>query len=290
MDLTITHKHLKNQLDLLETTENLELVVKELEFSTLLLPVNIENDTFSFPTVNIADMNFIPVFTDIYEYDKVKFPGDFTLLPHSFDFYLSILDEGLDGIIIDVEGMKFPITPNFKHLFTNNEIFNQETCFHTLEEVRKVRSSVDNSDLDEFLHNESDFWDFERLLNILEKSYVFCVGLSFDDLTKDSKDGIIHVDGVLPKALYNNANQNYALLYSSEDEIKPKNNPLIPYPQLVNFALFARQTLLDDLDGIILNENSQNITIPREVLLDYIDCIESFDLNRYDDYAFELNS
>lgn len=127
-------------------------------------------------------------------------------------------------------------------------------------------------------------------MNLLSKSDVFSVGLSFDNLAKDSNDGIIHIDEPLPKAIYNSADKSYALIYSSEDEIKPKINPLIPYSQLVNFTLFARQTLLDDLDGIILNENSHNITIPREVLLDYIDCIESFDLNRYDDYAFELNS
>ena len=290
MDRTITHKHLKRQIDILETTEDLDLLFRELEFSTLLLPSEIENRLFSFPTVTFDDKKFIPVFTDVYEYNKVGFNENFTLIPNPFDLYLDLLDEGFDGIIIDVEGNRFPILSEFRDYFKSSEIFRQDTHFHTSDEVKRIRSSANNSNLDEFLQDESNFWDFERLLNLLSKSDVFSVGLSFDNLAKDSNDGIIHIDEPLPKAIYSSADKSYALIYSSEDEIKPKINPLNPYSQLINFTLFARQVLLDDLDGIILNENSHNITIPREVLLDYIDCIESFDLNRYDDYAFELNS
>ena len=290
MNRTITHKHLKKQVDLLETAEDLYPLFKELEFSTLLLPTKIENDILAFPTIDFDGEKFIPLFTDVYEYDKVNFIENFTLISNSFDFYLSLLDDGLDGIIIDVEGVKLPIPTEFKDAVVPDQIFNQELHFHTIDEVRRVRSRVNNFRLEEFLQDESNFWDIEKLLNLLNKSDVFSVVLSVEDLSMDSNDGIIHIDEPLPKATYSSASQSYALIYSSENEIKPKNNPLNPYSQLVNFPFFARQVLLDDLDGIILNENSHNITIPREFLFDYIENLESVDLNSYDDFAFKLNS
>ena len=289
MNRTITHKHLKKQVDLLEKAEDLYPLFKELEFSTLLLPTMIENDILAFPTINCDDKKFIPVFTDVYEYDKVNFIENFTLISNSFDFYLNLLDDGLDGIIIDVEGVRLPIPKEFKDAVVPDQIFNQDMHFHTIDEVKQVRSQVNNSKLEEFLQDESNFWDIEKLLNILSKSDVFSVGLSVEDLSRDSVDGIIHIDESLPKATYECASQSYALIYSSENEIKPKNNPLNPYSQLINFPFFARQVLLDDLDGIILNENSQNITIPREFLFDYIENLESVDLNSYEDFAFKLN-
>lgn len=290
MNRTITHKHLKKQVDLLETAEDLYPLFKELEFSTLLLPTKIENDILAFPTIDFDGEKFIPLFTEVYEYDKVNFTENFTLISNSFDFYLSLLDDGLDGIIIDVEGVKLPILREFKDAVVPDQIFNQELHFHTIDEVRRVRSRVNNFRLEEFLQDESNFWDIEKLLNLLNKSDVFSVALSVEDLSMDSNDGIIHIDEPLPKATYSSASQSYALIYSSENEIKPKNNPLNPYSQLVNFPFFARQVLLDDLDGIILNENSHNITIPREFLFDYIENLESVDLNSYDDFAFKLNS
>ncbi len=289
MNRTITHKHLKKQVDLLERAEDLYPLFKELEFSTLLLPVDVENDILAFPTLDCDDEKFIPVFTDVYEYEKVNFTENFTLVSNSFDFYLNLLDDNLDGIIIDVEGIRLPIPKEFKDAVEPDQIFNQDMHFHTMDEVKQVRSQVNNSELEEFLQDESNFWDIEKLLNLLTKSNVFSVGLSVEDLSMESNDGIIHIDESLPKATYNIASQSYALVYSSESEIKPKNNPLNPYSQLINFPFFARQVLLDDLDGIILNENSQNITIPREFLFDYIENLESVDLNSYEDFAFKLN-
>ena len=290
MNRTITHKHLKKQVDHLETAEDLYPLFKELEFSTLLLPTKIENDILAFPTIDFDGEKFIPLFTDVYEYDKVNFTENFTLISNSFDFYLNLLEDNLDGIIIDVEGVRFPIPREFKDVVEPDLIFNQDMHFHTIDEVKLVKSQVNNSKLEEFLQDESNFWDIEKLLNILSKSDVFSVGLSVEDFSIDSNNGIIHIDEPLPKAIYSSASQSYALIYSSENEIKPKNNPLNPYSQLVNFPFFARQVLFDDLDGIILNENSHNITIPREFLFDYIENLESVDLNSYDNFAFKLNS
>lgn len=290
MNRTITHKHLKKQFEIFEQTDDLNLLFKELEYSTLLLPVDVEDECFSVPTIDFEDKLLLPVFTDIYEYNKVNSIGNFTLVPHNFDFYLNLFDEKIDGIVIDVEGERFPIMSEYRNFLKYDEKFNDDYYSYSLDEIEQIISTVDNSKLDEFLKNQSNFWDFEELLNILSSSNVFCVCLSVDDISKDAENGIIKVDNPLPKALHSNANQSYALIYSSESEIIPKNNPLHPYCQLVNFTLFARQVLLDDLDGIILNENSQNITIPREFLFEFIDSLETVDMNLYDGFAFELGA
>lgn len=108
MNRTVTHKHLKRQFEIFEKTEEIEYLLMELEFSTLLLPIDIENGTLTFPLLIIEDEMYAPVFTDVYEYDKLNFPENFILTPNEFDFYLNLLDENIDGIIINVEGERFP--------------------------------------------------------------------------------------------------------------------------------------------------------------------------------------
>ena len=125
MNRSITHKHLKKQFDLLESAEDLYPLFKELEFSTLLLLVDVENDILAFPNLDCDDKKFIPVFTDVYEYEKVNFTENFSLISNSFDFYLNLLDDGLDGIIIDVEGVGLPIPREFKDVIVLDQIFNQ---------------------------------------------------------------------------------------------------------------------------------------------------------------------
>ena len=122
------------------------------------------------------------------------------------------------------------------------------------------------------------------------KSDIFKVVLSKDDLSGKAENGVISLHGVgqLPTATTLRASQNYALLYSSVDEILLKDNPMHPYLQIVNMPELINQVLLDDLDGIVLNENTQNITIPRELLLNFMKDFACPNIDKYDDYAFPL--
>ena len=290
MNRTITHKHLKRQFDIFDEAEEIENLFLELEYSTLLLPVSLDEDNPGFPLIQFEDRVYAPVFTDIHEFNKLKIDGNFTLMPNSFDFYLNLLDNDIDGIVIDIEGERFPICKEVKDCFKPNHAFDYESNAFTLNEIKNIRNQVNNEELEEFLRDETNHWDFEGLIDILLRSDIFTVGLSIEDLSGRSHDGIIMTQdvGKLPLALTSMFSESYALIYSSQDEIKPKNNPLHPYSQLVNLPELIKKVLLDDLDGIILNENSHRITIPREFLLDYIKDFSTPDLNRYDDYAFIL--
>ena len=290
MNRTVTHKHLKRQFDIFERTEELDDLFLELEYSTLLLPVNIEGDAVTFPLIDFDGKKYAPVFTDFYEFDKVGFDGNFILKSYGFEFYLELLNEKIDGIIIDIEGERFPITREFRDFFNLNYIMDYDPQVFTLKEIKRIRDSVDNAELEEFLKDESRYWDYENLMELLLKSDLFVVGLSEEDLSYRAQDGVISMHGMtrLPQATHSRYTESYALLYSSEKEIWPKNNPMHPYPQLANLPELIYRALLDDLDGIILNENSQNITIPRDFLISFFKDFSCPNIDKYDDYAFVM--
>lgn len=291
MNQTITHKHLKRQFETFEETDDLSDFFTELEYSTLLLPVDIGNGALTFPVLSADGRRFVPVFTDIHEYNKCNVPETFTPYTNSFDFYLDLLDGRIDGIIVDVEGGRFPLTSEVRVFIKPNDIFDYESRALTSNDIKSIRDSIDNSEFEEFLADESNHWDFEGLLNLLLKSNLFEVVLSREDLSCKSEDGIISLKdiGRLPTAMAGGLTQRYGLLYTSENEVRPKRSPLHPYMQLVNLPEFIRGILTNDMDGIIINENSQNITIPREFLLHFLRNLENPDFNSYEDYAFPLN-
>ena len=99
---TVTHKYLKRQFENFEKTEEVDELLAELQFSTLILPISMENGSFNFPAVSFEDENYAPVFTDIYEYDKLNFSDDFIPVANDFDFYMNLLEEDVDGIVLRV--------------------------------------------------------------------------------------------------------------------------------------------------------------------------------------------
>ena len=181
MTETITHKYLKRQLEIFEETEDLDNLFKELQFSTLLLPVYADGDIVSFPLLAFEDEKLVPVFTDIHEFNKVSFTGDLKLVPYDFNFYLELLDE-VDGIVIDVEGERFPLTKEIKDFMDTNYIFDYDPQVFTLKEIKQIKDSINNAELEEFLKDESNFWDFEHLMDLLLKSDLLAVALSMADL------------------------------------------------------------------------------------------------------------
>lgn len=218
------------------------------------------------------------------------FADPFTLTPHEFDFYLNLLDGNIEGFIINPEGEGFPLFREMK-MFISTINRNQNKNNLTISEIRKIRDSITNAELKEFLKDESNHWDYETLLNLLNSFDLISVVLSGDDLLEMEEDGVISLKdiGNLPSALTSSFTENYALLYTGESEVVPKNSPMHPYLQIVNFKEFIEGVLLNDLDGIVLNENSQNIHIPRKYLLDFIGNKQTASQYSYDDYAFVLN-
>lgn len=291
MKRTVTHKHLKKQFDIFNETNEIDELFLELEFSTLLIPVSIENGNVAFPTISFEGKKHVPVFTDVHEYEKADFDQGLTLMPNTFDFYLNLLDEGFEGIIIDVEGERFPITREFKDWIQPSHILDYDQQVFTAKEMKRINDSIDNYELDEFLKDPANYWDFERLMEVLLKSDLYTVVASKDDLSSREENGVISLHGIpnLPKAYTGENGFAYATIFLSVDEINVnENGKMHPYLQMVNLPELINSVLEDDFDGIVLNKNSQNIMIPRQFLLHFMKDFTCPIICKYDDYAFVI--
>ncbi len=71
-------------------------------------------------------MKFTLVFTDIHEYNKCTIAENYILDINSFDFYLRLLDERIDSIIVDVECERFPFTMELREFIKPNDIFDYD--------------------------------------------------------------------------------------------------------------------------------------------------------------------
>lgn len=65
--------------------EKNEDLLAEMQFSTLLLPVDIDNKTLPFPVLKAEEKKYVPLFTDVNEYGKMEFKENFTLIPNEFN-------------------------------------------------------------------------------------------------------------------------------------------------------------------------------------------------------------
>jgi hypothetical protein len=72
----------------------------------------------------------------------------------------------------------------------------------------------------------------------------------------------------------NDVGGKYATVYTSEEKISNVTTPFNRYSQIVNFSQMTNFILNEDMDGIIINPNSENIMLTRDVLLEYSDHLE----------------
>lgn len=286
---TITHKHLKKQLDIFEQTGKMDEFLLELKYSTLLLPVNTDDNILSFPFLVFEDKKYVPVFTDIHEFEKANMDENLTLMDNEFHFYQDLLYRDVDGIMLNMGSDRFPISREFSSLIEPNYVFEIDPQVFTVKEIKKIKDSIDNAKLEEFINNPENRYDFEKLIDEIIYADLLTVLISPVDLTKNSEEGVLFLLPPTPLAIGGEGPERYVLIYTSEDEIHiPDNVDAYPYTQLVNLPELINSVLLDDLDGIIINRDSANITIPRGFLLNYMKDFRSPRHDRFDNYAFVI--
>ena len=280
MNTTVTNEHLRKEFDNFEKTGDVGNLLEELRFSTLIAPVDVEQD--GCVMIEMAGDCYIPLFTDIHEYQKVKFEEGVIPSTFEFNFYLELLKNGLHGFIVNVESERVPITGEFLDFMDTDYILDQDYQPFTAKEIRKIYDSIDNSELEEFLEDDKNRWDFDSLMEILLKSDLLTpVGAdrNCDGLAEDGVISTMEI-GNLRHAL---GNDKCAILFSSRDRINPPNRNISIYAQLVNLPLFIDFVLKRDLEGIRLDEN---ITLPREFLINFMKGFRCPCMSKYDDYVF----
>ena len=102
MNLTITHKHLRNILDNLNEDNHDDLLM-ELKFSTLIAPAG--------DNVSYLEGRHIQLFTDIYEFDKFNRNHECRPVSHEFNDYLKMMKSKLvPGFILNPDSENFMIS------------------------------------------------------------------------------------------------------------------------------------------------------------------------------------
>lgn len=75
------------------------------------------------------------------------FGENFTASPNEFEFYLNLLHERIGGILIDVEGERFPITMELKDFSMPDFTFDHDSKPFTFKEICEIRDSMNSRGL-----------------------------------------------------------------------------------------------------------------------------------------------
>lgn len=269
------HKHLRVVIEDIyandnRLNENLALkLVNEFRYSNLYIAARKENDTLNFITYEYNDMKLTALFTDHDEFRKFHHEEDIQLLQNSFELYQNILKTtDFDGYILNPASERYLFTKEFILTITNIP----KTNFYTTDaysagELLDIYRNVDNRYLEEYISNPKNVGDYEMLFERLANSTILTLMVSDMEFDNDIID--LREIGPVAGMYTDKVGGIYVTIFSSTDRIRHVNTSKFKYAQLVNLAMLVNYVLVEDLDGIVLNPESDNVLIPRSVLLRY---------------------
>ena len=269
------HKHLRVVIEDIyananRLNEDLALkLVNEFRYSNLYIAARKENDTLNFITYEYNDMKLTALFTDHDEFRKFHHEEDIQLLQNSFELYQNILKTtDFDGYILNPASERYLFTKEFILTITNIP----KTNFYTTDaysagELLDIYRNVDNRYLEEYISNPKNVGDYEMLFERLANSTILTLMVSDMEFDNDIID--LREIGPVAGMYTDKVGGIYVTIFSSTDRIGHVKTSKFKYAQLVNLAMLVNYVLVEDLDGIVLNPDSDNVLIPRSVLLRY---------------------
>ncbi len=269
------HKHLRVVIEDIYANDNrlnedLALkLVNEFRYSNLYIAARKENDTLNFITYEYNDLKLTALFTDHDEFRKFHHEEDIQLLQNSFELYQNILKTtDFDGYILNPASERYLFTKEFILTITNIP----KTNFYTTDaysagELLDIYRNVDNRYLEEYISNPKNVGDYEMLFERLANSTILTLMVSDMEFDNDIID--LRQTGPVAGMYTDKVGGIYVTIFSSTDRIRHVNTSKFKYAQLVNLAMLVNYVLVEDLDGIVLNPESDNVLIPRSVLLRY---------------------
>lgn len=272
MPTTVTNRFLRKELDNFEKTKDMDCIYGELKYSALIVA---KNGT-EYTTVNVDGNEFIQVFTDIHEYQKMKLSLEFQPKAYYFNFYIELLQKGYPGFIINPNSERFMIARDILDVMDTDYLSELDYQPLTFKETLEIYDSIDNRELQEFMNNDS--WDLHNLMEILLKSDLLTLINSEKPLEEIDSTGVYDCIGEVSFQSI----ENYALIFS-----KPLigHNHRNSYSQLVNLPLFIEEALKNDLSGIMLNNYT---VLPRKFLIEFMKTFKNPCPDDYSDFAFSL--
>lgn len=131
MPTAVTNEYLRKEFNNFELNEDLGNLIEELKYSTLIVPIDNENEGCIMVSMN--DEEYIPIFTDIHEYQKVNFNESVHPKAFDFNFYLEILKMDELGLTrLHIVGLTTSVHWYF-HLWTKSSLPTEMSTFiHSL--------------------------------------------------------------------------------------------------------------------------------------------------------------
>ena len=273
------HKHLRTVIEDIHANDDkltedlLFKLINEFKYSNLLIPAKKEKGTLNFIIYEDDDAKITPLFTDRDEFRKFYSDDDIQVLENTFELYQNVIKTTeIEGYILNPASEKYLFSSEFILSITNLPKTNfYSSNPYTESELKDIRNNIDNGDLEDFITNPSNVGYFEGLFEKLSSSTLLALMLSNRDLTPYAEDGIISMQstGPLARMHVDRIGGEYATLFTSEEKMGHVRTDLYRYSQIVNLATLVNFVLSEDMDGIVVNPDSDNVLIPRSELLKY---------------------
>ena len=285
--LMTNHKHLRTVIEDIysngnELTKDLTLrLIHAFRYSNLYIPA--KRDEFTLNFIIYEDDNGLkltPLFTDKDEFRKFfKDEDDIELMQNSFELYQNVLKTSdIEGYVLNPATEKYVFTKEFileiRHIPKTNFY---STRGYTVDELRQLKDTP-NDELERFIENPNNIGDYEALFELMSQSRLLTMMVSDVDLSPRAKDGVISMmdSGPLAQMYIDNVGGTYATIFSREEKIRKVETDKFRYSQVVNLAMLVNFVLSEDMEGIVLNPDTDNVLIPRVTLLKYSIGFEKF--------------
>ena len=281
------HKHLRLVIEDIHAnddklTQSLLLkLINEFKYSNVFIPAKRENDTLNFIIYEDEEAKITPLFTDMDEFKKFYTDSeDIQVLQNSFELYQNIIKTtDIEGYILNPASEKYLFTDKFILGITNlpkTNFFSDNP--YSEEELKSLNDNIDNRELEDFITDSRNIGYYEGLFEKLASSTMLALMLSANDLSDYATDGIISMKstGPLAQMYVDMIGGEYATLFTSHEKMDYVGTDYFKYSQIVNVATLVNFVLSEDMDGIIINPESDNVLIPRSELLKYCLGFEKF--------------
>lgn len=283
----ISHKHLRLVIEDIYSNDNminenlLTRLINEFRYSHLYIPAKRTDNGLNFIIYEDDDVKITPLFTDLDEFRKFyKSDDDVEVLNNSFELYQNILKTSdIEGYILNPASEKYLFRKEFILSIRNIP----KTSFYASDaylpdELLDIYNRIDNSELESFISDSKNIGDYEALFERLANADILTLMVSDYDLEPRFDGDILDQQNTGPLASMHtdNVGGQYATIFSGKGKIAQVKTSKHKYAQLVNLATLVNFVLSEDMDGIILNPDTDNVLISRQNLLRYSLGFEKF--------------
>lgn len=216
--------------------------------------------------ISIDCKEYALIFSSQEEFVKA-FPGDnVSSLELGMNALVEILKQNrLGGYILNISSQNFYLTGSLlkglddlpSNLYSSNKTY-------TTDELKKLRHSIDNSHVEEFIRSPGTFNEF---LGMMSKEVLFALVESDRDMDILECGGIIDTCGLEDKYDYY-SHDGYVALFTREKMIKEVQTLKFRYLSLANFTSLVHHAIKQELRGIVINPYEECYVVPIDVLVE----------------------